>query len=220
MTESTDALPVLYTFRRCPYAMRGRLALARAGIGVELREILLKDKPEAMLAVSSKGTVPVLQLADGRVIDESIDVMRWALSHNDPDGWLTADPALTQQLIDENDGRFKSALDRYKYFTRYPEHNQEHYRAQGEVFLQSLETQLGLHDGKGLVRSGSSLADMAIFPFVRQFAGADSDWFENSDYCLVRRWLKRHTSAPNFARIMKKYPLWFDSDAPIIESWG
>ena len=219
MTESTDRMPVLYSFRRCPYAMRARLALSRAGIGVELREILLKNKPGAMLAVSSKGTVPVLQPGYGQVIDESIEVMRWALSHNDPDDWLTADPGLTQQLIDENDDSFKTALDRYKYFTRHPEHPPEHYRAQGEIFLQKLEEQLGLHDGKGLVRPGTSLADMAIFPFVRQFAGVDAGCFEKAAYPLLQRWLSGHTNAPYFAGIMKKYPLWLDGGARIIESW-
>lgn len=219
MTESKTSLPVLYSFRRCPYAMRARLALAKAGVSVELREILLQDKPPEMLAISSKGTVPVLQLADGQVIDESIEAMHWALAQNDPDKWLGPNPDLTQQLIDENDGQFKDALDRYKYFIRYPEHSQEHYRGRGEVFLRRLETQLAIHDGQGLVSAGTSLADMAIFPFVRQFAGADAAWFEKSNYPLLRQWLHSHISAPYFSRIMKKYPLWLNSRETISEAW-
>ncbi|MGB1581943.1 MAG: glutathione S-transferase N-terminal domain-containing protein, partial [Nevskiales bacterium] len=129
------SLPVLYSFRRCPYAMRARIALAKAGVTVELREILLKDKPAEMLALSPKGTVPVLQLPGGEVIDESLDVMRWALQGHDPDSWLEPDPELTEVLIEANDGPFKSALDRYKYFTRFPEQPREVYRAQGETFF-------------------------------------------------------------------------------------
>ena len=174
--------PVLYSFRRCPYAMRARLALAYAGINVELREILLKDKPQAMLDLSPKGTVPVLQLGDGEVIDESIDVMHWALQINDPDAWRDPDPELCEALIESNDGPFKSALDRYKYFTRHPENPREVYRQQGEVFLSTLEEHLGKHDGKGLMRDTPSLADMAIFPFVRQFANSDPKWFETAPY--------------------------------------
>jgi len=192
----------------------------RSDIGVEFREILLKDKPEAMLAISGKGTVPVLQLPGGHVIDESIEVMRWALSQSDPEHWLSADPGLTRLLIEENDGSFKNALDRYKYSSRYPEHSQQYYRTQGEAFLNKLEAQLALHEGKGLIRPSTSLADIAIFPFVRQFAGADADWFESCDYALVRQWLEEHVNAPAFLRIMKKYPLWRSGDTPYIERWS
>src|SRR5690606_27614836 len=119
------SLPILYSYRRCPYAMRARMALHYAGIKFEIREIALRDKPQHMLAVSPKGTVPVLVLADGKVIDESLDVMAWALAQSDPDIWLTSDPRCAE-LITENDGNFKQALDQYKYASRFPEQSAEH----------------------------------------------------------------------------------------------
>ncbi len=212
-------LPVLYSFRRCPYAMRGRLALAYAGISVELREILLKDKPQAMLDISPKGTVPVLQLPDGQIIDESIDVMHWALAQNDPDGWLLPEQELTAELIEQNDGPFKDALDRYKYHVRFPEHSREHYRALGEVFLQKLETLLEDTQGKGLLRDRDSLADLAIFPFIRQFANTDNQWFESAPYPLLQNWLGQHVQSELFARVMKKYPLWVPGQDALVVVW-
>lgn len=219
MTEAASALPVLYSFRRCPYAMRARIALAYAGIAVEIREILLKDKPASMLALSPKGTVPVLQLVDGRVIDESLDVMRWALAQHDPDDWLGADAQQTATLIAENDGAFKTALDQYKYHTRFPEHPPEYYRAQGEVFLQKLDGLLARHDARGLLRDSLSLADMAIFPFIRQFANSDVRWFGQAPYPHLRQWLDRHLAAPHFLRVMHKYPLWDEADSVVVEDW-
>ena len=128
--------PTLYSFRRCPYAMRARLALAASGIKTELREVVLKDKPEALIAISPKATVPVLQTETGRVIDESIDIVRWALDKRDPLNWYESLTARQQQetdaLINENDGAFKASLDRYKYADRYPEHSEQFYREQGE----------------------------------------------------------------------------------------
>lgn len=212
-------LPVLYSFRRCPYAMRARMALAQAGIAVEMREILLRNKPQAMLDISSKGTVPVLQLPGGQVIDESLDVMYWALTQNDPDGWLGSEPALTASLVAENDGSFKAALDRYKYHVRFPEFPQAHYRAQGEEFLCRLENQLAHHDGRGLVRAAVALADIAVFPFVRQFVNTDPDWFEAAPYAHVRAWLERHVKSPHFLRVMNKYPLWQAGDASLVVTW-
>lgn len=219
MSNAVTGLPVLYSFRRCPYAMRARVALAYAGIEVEMREILLKDKPAEMLAISGKGTVPVLQLPDGQVIDESIDVMRWALAQNDPDDWLGPQPELANELIEENDGSFKSALDKYKYHTRFPEHPPEFYRAQGELFFKRLEGLLGNHGGQGLLCERASLADMALFPFVRQFANSDRQWFDASPYPLLQAWLSRHLEAAHFTRVMKKYPLWTAGDAPLVVSW-
>ncbi len=217
--NSSQSLPVLYSFRRCPYAMRARLALAYAGITVELREILLKDKPAEMLTLSPKGTVPVLQLSDGRIIDESIDVMFWALEQHDPDAWLDADPQLTGQLIEQNDGPFKLALDQYKYFTRFPEQPREHYREQGESFLQTLETCLAQQNGKWLTRSSCALADIAIFPFIRQFAGADPAWFQQAPYPLVQTWLDGLVDSTLFKQVMSKYPPWQASDSPTLECW-
>lgn len=216
---TTEQLPILYSFRRCPYAMRARMALAHACLQVELREILLKAKPAEMLAVSSKGTVPVLQLPGGEVIDESLDVMRWALQQQDPEAWLASGPESTTELINENDGSFKNALDRYKYFTRFPEQPQQAYREQGEIFLQKLEHRLADNQGTGLVRPATSLADIAIFPFIRQFVNTDPGWFRQSPYPLLRAWLDRHVNSPLFQAVMKKYPLWSAGTPPLLIDW-
>ena len=134
MMNMSIKLPILYSFRRCPYAIRARLALAYAGIAVEIREVALKNKPEQMLAISPKGTVPVLQLPDGRVLEESLDIMHWALAHHDPEHWLAFDTK-AETLIKWNDGDFKYSLDRYKYAARYPEFSQAYYGQQTEHFL-------------------------------------------------------------------------------------
>lgn len=220
MTNKTLQLPVLYSFRRCPYAMRARVALAQADHRVELREVLLRDKPEQMLTLSPKATVPVLHLADTQILDESLDIMHWALQRNDPDGWLRADSELTRELIAENDGPFKDALDRYKYHTRHPEQPREHYRAQGEQFLHTLETRLEQNGGAGLCRNTLSLADAAIFPFIRQFAGADVAWFATAPYPYLRGWLNHLVNAPLFLRVMRKRKPWQAGQASIIEDWS
>ncbi|MDX1320322.1 MAG: glutathione S-transferase N-terminal domain-containing protein, partial [Oceanospirillum sp.] len=134
-----NSLPRLYSFRRCPYAMRARLGLLFAGLQVELREIVLKNKPAPMLAISPKGTVPVLELPDGRVIEESREILEWALAQQDPAGLLDVDLQLAAGLLDQNDGDFKHWLDRYKYADRHPEMSQLEYRQKGEEFLQVLE---------------------------------------------------------------------------------
>ncbi len=201
-------LPILYTFRRCPYAMRARLALACAGIALEQREVLLKNKPQAMLDASAKGTVPVLVLPDGQVIDESLDIMLWALQQHDPKHWLThQDQAMP--LIQYNDQSFKPWLDKYKYADRFPEQPQAYYRGQGEAFLQRLETQLNqqafLHDNH------PTLADYAIFPFIRQFAFVDKLWFEQAPYPKLQAWLHHLLHSPLFEKIMVKHPIWLPS---------
>ncbi|ABE48777.1 MULTISPECIES: glutathione S-transferase [Methylobacillus] len=204
------AQPILYSYRRCPYAMRARMALHYANIAVDIREIVLKAKPTHMLQVSPKGTVPVLVLPDGVVIDESLDIMRWALQHHDPEGWLGS-PALLAQaesLIAENDGPFKHALDRYKYAIRFPEQPPEVYRAQGEIFLQQLESRL--QQQSYLLGSHQGLADVAIFPFVRQFAMVDQPWFLSAPYPQVRAWLQAWVESERFAAIMQKYPIYTD----------
>lgn len=186
--------------------MRARMALRYSGVKVEIHEVSLKDKPADMLRASPKGTVPVLTLADGRVIDESLDIMQWALAQNDPEDWLMRDQpaqaALAESLIADNDGSFKQALDRYKYFIRYPQEPREAYRQQGEVFLGRLETRLG--ECRYLFGERLSYADIAIFPFVRQFASADETWFEGAPYPHLRQWLAHLTSAPLFLAIMEK----------------
>lgn len=203
------ALPILYTFRRCPYAMRARLAIAASGVAVEQREIVLRNKPQAMLAISPKGTVPVLQLPDGRVIEQSLDIMLWALALNDPQQWLQGGkslPAAAKELIDTNDGPFKHWLDRYKYADRYPEHPAEHYRQQAEVFLRQLEDLLGAH--AYLLGERLSIADMAIFPFIRQFAAVDAAWFAASAYPHLQQWLGERLASDLFAQVMVKRDCW------------
>ncbi|AZD66639.1 Glutathione S-transferase [Pseudomonas chlororaphis] len=198
----------LYSFRRCPYAMRARLALRYSGVPLEIVEVSLKAKPAAMLALSPKGTVPVLSV-DGRVIDESLDIMRWALAQHDPQDWLLKDDGPAQQrieaLIAENDQVFKLHLNRYKYAERYPEQPMEYYRSQGEVFLRQLDELLSQHDY--LLAEHPSLADMALAPFVRQFAHVDREWFAQTPYRNLQRWLQRFLESELFTQVMAKPPL-------------
>ncbi len=195
--------------------MRARLAIAYSGVMVELREIELKHKPDAMLIASPKATVPVLVLENGRVIDESFDIMRWALQQHDPDNWLTGLNAdEIKQLIACNDGDFKQALDRYKYADRYPEFPASHYRQQGEVFLAALEQRL--NQTEYLSGANFAIADAAILPFIRQFAAVDSDWFNQADYPKTRLWLQQFVGSSLFAAIMGKYPAWQPNQEKLI----
>ena len=186
--------------------MRGRLALAISGVALEHREILLRDKPAAMLEASPKGTVPVVVLPDGRVIDESLDVMLWALEQNDPDEWLEPGDAM-MALIKRSDGPFKHDLDRYKYGTsRYEGADPMAHRADGLAFLETLDERLALTPQ--LFGERMCLADAAIFPFVRQFANTDRDWFDAQDLPNLQAWLTAHLASPLFARVMAKHELW------------
>ena len=203
--------PILYSYRRCPYAMRARMALSYAGIQVEIREIALREKPAHMLAVSSKGTVPVLVLASNEVLEQSLDIMDWALQQSDVDEWIIQDQAgqkLTADLIATNDGAFKKSLDKYKYAIRFPENPPEIYRAQGEEFLQRLE--ILLQQNTYLCRNTISKADVAIFPFVRQFSMVDENWFESADYPSLKAWLNGLLNSQLFLGVMQKYPVWAD----------
>ena len=210
-------LPVLYSFRRCPYAMRARLALAYAQCQVEIREIVLRDKPHQMVEISPKATVPVLQLQDGSVIDESFDIMRWALQKNDPDQWLASNnddsAGILAWLVIETDidGHFKRALDRYMYFERFPELSMESYRSEGEVFIAKLENKLAGRDY--LLGDKKSLADMVVLPFVRQFAHVDKAWFTGRPYPNVQRWLAEFVASDLFLAVMKQYQPWQEGDA-------
>ena len=203
--------PILYSYRRCPYAMRARMALSYAGIQVEIREIALREKPAHMLAVSPKGTVPVLVLASNEVLEQSLDIMDWALQQSDVDEWIIQDQAgqkLTADLIATNDGAFKKSLDKYKYAIRFPENPPEIYRAQGEEFLQRLE--ILLQENTYLCRNTISKADVAIFPFVRQFSMVDENWFERADYPSLKAWLNGLLNSQLFLGVMQKYPVWAD----------
>ncbi|XHF34259.1 glutathione S-transferase [Pseudomonas chlororaphis] len=191
----------LYSFRRCPYAMRARMALRYSGVPVEIVEVSLKAKPAQMLAISPKGTVPVLD-AGGQVIDESLEIMRWALAQNDPDDWLLGGDSRIAELIEANDQVFKVHLNRYKYAERYPEQPMEVYRAEGALFLQQLDELLEGRDY--LLANHPSLADIALLPFVRQFAHVDRDWFAQTPYVRLQAWLQRFLESELFTGIMKK----------------
>jgi glutathione S-transferase len=202
-----NALPILYSFRRCPYALRARLALVYAGIRVELREVALKNKPPALRALSPKATVPVLQLPDGTVLDESLDIMRWALSLHDPQHWLAFFND-AKRLIAWNDGDFKHQLDRYKYADRHPEYPADYYRQQAMLFLSELESRLAQHSY--LCGQHLTLADAAILPFIRQFAAVDERWFQACGYPAVQRWLEDLLASALFKAVMLKYPDWHE----------
>ncbi len=187
--------------------MRARLALTYAEIALDHREIILKNKPSAMLEASPKGTVPVLVLENGSILDESLDIMLWALNQNDPDGWLPS--SITDEimsLINENDQVFKKHLDHYKYADRFPEHPQSFYREQGGIFLSQLDHVLASQ--LFLMGDKPTLADMAIAPFIRQFAHVDRDWFYKSEYHQLQHWLTQFLESEIFFKIMKKWPLW------------
>ncbi len=194
--------PVLYSFRRCPYAMRARMALSISDTAHEVREVKLSDKPAAMIAASPKATVPVLVLTDGNVIDESIDIMRWALGRHDPEAWLAGDD---RELIVANDGPFKHHLDRYKYASRHDSAPEEH-RASGLALLEKLEQRL---EGQPyLCGDRRSLTDAAIMPFVRQFAATDRAWFAAQVLPEVQHWLARQLSSDLFQGIMQRRAPW------------
>jgi glutathione S-transferase len=204
-----DLLPVFYSFRRCPYAMRARLALAISGQACELREVVLKTKPAELLEASAKASVPVLVLPSGEVIDQSLDIMRWALRLNDPAQWLSAQPeqaAHVQALIDDCEQTFKQHLDRYKYPNRYDGAVALQHRAAAADWLTQLAQQLSAEGW--LLGPAASLADMAIAPFVRQFAQTDPHWFEQQDWPALQTWLKRIVSSGLFESVMHKYPAW------------
>jgi glutathione S-transferase len=201
---------ILYSFRRCPFAMRARLTLFYCGIKPEIREVKLTNMPQSLLILSPKATVPVLHLAEGRVIDESLDIMCWALSITDPNHWLK-NSHVSNSLIELNDNKFKLLLDKYKYADRYTELSQFEHRQNAKPFINSLDERLKQH--LYLVDDQIRLADIAIFPFIRQFAGVEPSWFRQSDYGGVKRWLDSLTELSQFKLIMHKYTIWQENDA-------
>jgi glutathione S-transferase len=217
MTPGTDTPLILYSFRRCPYAMRARMALLVSGTVCELREIVLRAKPPEMLAVSPKGTVPVLVLVNGTVLEESLEIMLWALERHDPERWLAPEDgsrADMLHLIAQCDGEFKFHLDRYKYPDRYENTDAMEHRAAGADFLLQLEGRLSQHPC--LFGSRPALADMAIFPFVRQFAQTDQAWFDTQPWSQLHRWLSALLDSELFARIMPKVDPWQAGNIPIL----
>ena len=198
-------LPILYSFRRCPYAIRARLAIAYSGVQVQIVEVDLKNKPADMLRLSPKGTVPVLQLFNGHVLEQSIDIMHWALSISDPDGWLlmTADEqTFTQALLLTNDGPFKVLLDRYKYSIRFPEHDPQRLRVEALDLLEPIVKALRSHPY--IIGPSMRWIDAALFPFVRQFAGVDEAWFRSNADAALLRWFDSIADSTLFQRVMSK----------------
>jgi len=201
------SLPILYTFRRCPYAIRARMAIAVSGQKVELREVDLKQKPQEMISISPKATVPVLQLRNGEVLEESLDIMQWALKINDPQHWLAnKDNEFAEELIRSNDEQFKYFLDRYKYADRYPEHSIEYYREKASDFPLKLDALLG--NNSFLMSENPSLPDIAILPFIRQFAFVDKNWFDSRGWANLQNWLDNLLDSRLFESVMKKHRPW------------
>jgi len=206
-------MPVLWSFRRCPYAMRARLAVDASQQQVKLREILLRDKPDAFVAISPKATVPVLQCDDGNVLEESRDIMFWALESNDPEGWLDIwhqAPTEVTQFFDRLDGSFKADLDRYKYASRYDADAALKHRDAGVVFIAELDNILAQQPALSGARLG--LLDYACLPFIRQFRIADSEWFDQQNWPHLHPWLQSFFASERFERVMQKYSPWRDGE--------
>ena len=191
------------------------MALAYTDVHVEIREISLKNRPEELYKVSKKGTVPVLITLDGLVIDESLKIMLWTLKNNSNQTWLIKNHDKEIKMINRNDGLFKKWLDRYKYYDRFPENTKEYYQKKCDVILSDYESQL--NNTKYLSRDSISIADIAIFPFVRQFANVDYQWFENN-YNKLTSWLQDICSSNLFLQIMKKHETWNNKNKSIIIS--
>ncbi|QCB47867.1 glutathione S-transferase [Hydrogenophaga sp. PAMC20947] len=218
-SDSLGIHPVLYSFRRCPYAIRARMAVLAAGVVVELREVVLRNKPQALLDVSPKATVPVLVNTLGgavQVIEQSLDVMRWALTQQDPQGWLNgADAAPQQAWIVLNDGAFKGALDAYKYPERHPERSVVEHRAEGErLMLVPMNHTLASQPFLAGERPG--LSDVALFPFVRQWAGVDPVGFAGRPLPHLQRWLNHWLTSAAFEQVMARWPAWEPGQAPAL----
>ena len=190
------SLPILYSFRRCPYAMRARMSIVRESFEVELREVVLRDRPDHMMEISPKGTVPVLLLADGTVIEESLEIMQHVLCWN-----LSEEEA---HWVERNDEEFKFHLDRYKYPNRYDDVDEMEQRTLASAYLNDLDARLG--EGPAFA---AQLND-ALFPFVRQFANHDRDWFDAQSWANVHAWLAQHLESEEFKRCMKKEKQWFE----------
>ena len=208
--------PVLYSFRRCPYCMRAHMALKNSGLKMELREVVLKDLPDELLNVSAKATVPVLVLPDESIIDESWDILKWALDQKDPDNWLGKNNQFlsdAEMLVEINDFSFKNDLDHYKYADRFPEHSEEYYRNACEEFVEELEGMLS--ENSYLLSDHLTVADIAVFPFIRQFSLVDKNWFDHSDYQNVRRWLENLISTELFLDVLQKHDVWKEGAATV-----
>lgn len=220
MTNITKPLPILYSLRNCPYAMRARIAIFKAKQTVLLRDIVLSNKPKEMLKVSPKATVPVLVLTDGLVLEESLDIMLWSLNETDPDDLLQSkeECSLPEMLtlINTFDHDFKRCLEQYKCAKRYRENNIIECRELCEQFIQTLEDRLNSHEF--LMSNTESLADIALLPFIRQFARIERQWYLQSPYPKVRQWLNNYLQSPIFTKVMAKHPLWLDNHEVVLFS--
>ncbi len=199
---------ILYSYRRCPYAMRARIALKYSDIDVEHREIELRNKPQSMLLASPKGTVPVLCIGD-RVLDQSVDIMRWAIDQSDPAGWGNVDDAMAQAWIQKNDGPFKVLLDQYKYPNRFPELDQVAVLKEA-LQITLLPMEQSLQATQYLMGDQMTWVDVAIFPFIRQFSMVDLKGFDDLPIPAVKKWLAQHIESELFHSVMHKYPVWRD----------
>ncbi|VAW91452.1 Glutathione S-transferase domain protein [hydrothermal vent metagenome] len=209
--------PILYSFRRCPYAMRARMALVYSDVQVELREVDLKNKPQELVLLSPKATVPVLLKSDNSLLDESMDIIFWALSVRDNDDWLkltVEQQKIAALLIQQNDTNFKTWLDKYKYSQRFPEQTESFYRKQGEQFLNELNERLS--EFLFLIKDSLSYVDIAVAPFIRQFANVDLSWFQQSQYQHLVKWLDIILNSKLFKTTMQKYPVWQSGNKKIL----
>jgi glutathione S-transferase len=218
MINTDSTLPVLYSLRNCPYAMRARIAIFKAQQIVILRDIVLSNKPKEMITASSKATVPVLVLANGTVVEESLAIMLWALNETDPDDLLQSqnehELSVMLNLIKSFDHDFKVCLEQYKCAKRYRESNIIECRVECEQFIQTLESRLNRHSF--LISNTESLADIALLPFIRQFARIERQWYLQSPYPKVRQWLNNYLQSPMFTKVMAKYPLWLDDHEVVL----
>lgn len=201
-------MPILYSYRRCPYAMRARMALQYAGIEFEHREIVLRNKPQSLLLLSPKGTVPVLCLEE-LILDQSLDIMRWALGKHDPDRWMEVDELIAREWIEKNDGPFKALLDQYKYPNRYPDLNQgEVLNAAIELMLKPME--MALQSNQYLLGHDMTWVDVAIFPFMRQFSMVNPRQFQELSFTATQNWLNQYIESELFKMVMHRYPAWIE----------
>jgi len=218
MINTDSALPILYSLRNCPYAMRARIAIFKAKQPVMLRDIVLSNKPKEMIVASPKATVPVLVLTNGTVLEESLAIMLWALNETDPDDLLQTnnEHGLSDMLnlINSFDHEFKVCLEQYKCAKRYRETNLIECRELCEEFIQILENRLNSH--VFLISNTESLADIALLPFIRQFARIERQWYLQSPYPKVRQWLNNYLQSPMFTKVMAKYPLWLDEHKVVL----
>ncbi len=217
-SDGAKTLPILYSLRNCPYAMRARIAIFKSKQTILLRDLVLSNKPTEMIAASPKATVPVLVLTDGTVIDESLEVMLWALKETDPDDLLHNHITNTLpemlQLINEFDHDFKSCLEQYKCAKRYRENDLLEHRENCEVYIKKLEQRLTRH--LFLMSDKESLADIALLPFIRQFARIERQWYLQSPYPNVRQWLNNYLQSSMFTKVMAKQSLWLDSREDVL----